>query len=57
MKQKQKLNQFYFTQILLPSRFAETKMELLKPAAAVYQIAGEKMRPIYSKMKLCDFQR
>ena len=41
MKQKQKLNQFYFMQILLPSRFAETKMELLKPAAAVYQIAGE----------------
>ena len=44
-------------QISLPSRFAETKMELLKPAAAVYQIAGEKMRPIYSKTKLRDFQR
>ena len=44
-------------QISLPSRFVETKIELLEPAAAVYQIAGKKIRPIYSKMKLCDFQR
>ena len=57
MEQKQKLNHFYFMQISLPSRFVETKIELLEPAAAVYQIAGKKIRLIYSKTKLCDFQR